>query len=273
MDAEMLRADVALFWRGLAKSRARAQALIAAGLVTLNGKPLGKPSVRISDSDVLAVCGADIPYVSRGGLKLEKALNVFGGSVIGTVALDIGASTGGFTDVLLQNGAAKVYAIDVGFGQLDPKLAGDTRVVSMEHTNARELSSDMFPETPSLAVMDVSFISIKLLLPAAFRVLGKHGRMISLIKPQFEAGRANVCKGGIVSSRLAHVEVLTSVVDFVETLGWRVRALDYSPITGGDGNIEFLADMVAAFDDIPVQAAADISRLVDKAHAAMKSIK
>ena len=273
MNADMLRADVALFRRGLSQSRERAQALIAAGLVMLNGQPLRKPSIKVQDSDELIVCGTDIPYVSRGGLKLEKALNVFGGSVLGAVAIDIGASTGGFTDVLLQNGAAKVYAIDVGFGQLDPKLAGDTRVVSMEHTNARELSVDMFPEPPSLAVMDVSFISIKLILPAAFRVLGKNGRMISLVKPQFEAGRANIGKGGIVSRRAAHAEVLSSIVEFVETLGWRVRALDYSPITGGDGNIEFLADMVPASAEIPIPEPANISRLVDQAHTAMKSIK
>lgn len=273
MNTDMLRADVALFRRGLAPSRERAQALIAAGFVMLNGQSLRKPSVKISASDELSVCGTDVPYVSRGGLKLEKALNVFGGSVRGAVAMDVGASTGGFTDVLLQNGAAKVYAIDVGFGQLDPKLAGDARVVSMEHTNARELSPDMFPEPPSLAVMDVSFISIKLILPAAFRVLGECGRMISLVKPQFEAGRANIGKGGIVSKRAAHVEVLSSVVDFTETLGWRVRALDYSPITGGDGNIEFLADMVPASAAIPMPNPAGISRLVDQAHAAMKNLK
>lgn len=273
MNTDLLRADVALFRRGLAQSRERAQALIAAGFVLLNGQRLNKASAKISASDELIVCGTDVPYVSRGGLKLEKALNVFGVSVRGAAAMDIGASTGGFTDVLLQNGAAKVYAIDVGFGQLDPKLAGDARVISMEHTNARELSPDMFPEPPSLAVMDVSFISIKLILPAAFRVLGKQGRMISLIKPQFEVGRANIGKGGIVSSRTAHAETLSSIVDFVETLGWRVRALDYSPITGGDGNIEFLADIVPAASYMPSIETAVISSLVDQAHSAMKKIK
>lgn len=273
MDTDIMRADIALFRRGLAQSRERAQSLISAGLVLLNGRPLRKPSIKISNSDELTVCGTDVPYVSRGGLKLEKALRVFGGSVRGAVAMDIGASTGGFTDVLLQNGASRVYAIDVGFGQLDHKLACDSRVISMEHTNARELSADMFSETPTLAVMDVSFISIKLILPAALRVLGERGRMISLIKPQFEAGRANIGKGGVVSRRATHVEVLSSVVEFTETLGWRVRALDYSPIAGGDGNIEFLADIVHSSDAVSIPTRSDISRLVDQAHAAVKNLK
>lgn len=240
-----IRADVALVSRGLAASRERAQGLISSGLVTLNGKALAKSSIKVTDADVLEILGDDLPYVSRGGFKLEKALKVFGVDPAGLTCMDVGASTGGFTDVLLQNGAKKVYAIDVGAGQLDARLLSDPRVVSMEHTNARELSDSMFPEPPMLAVMDVSFISIRLILPAAFKVLGESGRMISLIKPQFEAGPKNIGKKGIVSDPKVHIDVLKQIVDFAPTLGWRVRKLDFSPISGTSGNLEFLGDFVA----------------------------
>ena len=272
MDGDRLRADAALVRRGLAASREKARALIEAGLVTLNGAALSKPAQKVADADALAVTGQAIPYVSRGGLKLEKALRAFGVDPAGRVCLDIGASTGGFTDVLLQNGAAKVYAVDVGAGQLDARLAGDPRVVSMEHTNARALRRDMFDPPPSLAVMDVSFISIRLILPAAFQALGG-GRMISLVKPQFEAGRAGVGKRGIVSDPAVHARVLREIVDFAPTLGWRVRALDYSPIAGGDGNIEFLADLVPACEAEKSADPEGIDALVRRAHEAMKGIK
>ncbi len=243
MDDNAMRADAALVARGLAGSREKAQGLIAAGLATVNGESIKKPAQKVLDTDVLAVLGAEHPYVSRGGLKLEKALRVFGVDAIGAVCLDIGASTGGFTDVLLKNGASKVYAVDVGTGQLDPSLRDDPRVVSLERVNARALEASMFPEMPRLAVMDVSFISIRLILPAVFDVLGDQGRMIALVKPQFEAGRSAVGKGGIVAKPAVHRQVLWEIVDFAPTLDWRVRALDFSPIAGGDGNIEFLADM------------------------------
>lgn len=243
--ANPIRADVALVARGLAASRERAQGLIESGFVMLNAKPLSKCSVKVTDADVLEIVGNDLPYVSRGGFKLEKALKVFGVDPTGTVCMDVGASTGGFTDVLLQNGAKKVYAIDVGQGQLDARLLEDPRVVSMEHTNARELQPEMFPEPPTLAVMDVSFISIRLILPAAFRVLGESGRMLSLIKPQFEAGPKNIGKKGIVSDPKVHIDVLKQIVDFAPTLGWRVRKLDFSPIAGTSGNLEFLGDFVS----------------------------
>lgn len=241
---ERVRADAALKARGLAESRQRAQALIAAGLATVNGRTVEKPSQKVGPEDILRVLGAEHPWVSRGGLKLEKALKVFEIDPAGRVCMDIGASTGGFTDVLLHGDAAKVYAIDVGAGQLSPKLAADPRVVSMEHVNARALAADLFDEPPSFAVMDVSFISIKLILPAAFSVLGGGGRLVSLVKPQFEAGRARVGKGGIVADPKAHAEVLRSLADFAPGLGWRMRAADFSPIAGGDGNREFLADFL-----------------------------
>ena len=265
-----IRADVALVSRGLAASRERAQALIAGNLVTLNGKALSKPSVKVAENDLLVVLGQEHPYVSRGGLKLEKALASFGVNPAGMVCMDVGASTGGFTDVLLQNGASRVYAIDVGTGQLDPSLACDPRVVSMEHTNARELHAGLFQEKPALGVMDVSFISIRLILPAAFNVLGENGRMISLIKPQFEAGPKNIGKKGIVSDPKVHMDVLRQIVDFTRTLGWRVRSLDFSPIAGTSGNLEFLGDFVPAAQCISSPTPDFIRNLVQDAHRQLK---
>lgn len=264
-----MRADAALAARGLAASREKARALIDAGLATVNGRPIAKPAQKVSERDVLEVLGQAHPYVGRGGLKLEKAMRVFEVDPAGQVCVDIGASTGGFTDVLLQNGAAKVYAVDVGFGQLDPLLSSDPRVVSMERVNARSLSPDMFAESPTLAVMDVSFISIALILPAAFNVLGDGGRLISLVKPQFEAGRAQIGKHGIVSKPAAHIEVLRRIVDLAPTLGWRVRRLDFSPIAGGSGNLEFLADFVPEARCDHFVTPDEIVALVRRAHDAV----
>lgn len=268
--AESMRADAALKARGLAPSRERAQALIAAGLATVNGRPIEKPAQRVGPEDVLSVLGSVHPYVGRGGLKLEKALSAFGVDPAGQVCMDIGASTGGFTDALLKSGASLVYAIDVGAGQLDPSLAADARVISMEKVNARALTAEMFPQRPTLAVMDVSFISVKLILPAAFSVLGEAGRLISLIKPQFEAGRGKVGKGGVVSAAKTHAEVLRDIADFAPHLGWRVRALDFSPIAGGSGNLEFLADFVPEGRCDRNITDEDIDRLVRQAHATIK---
>lgn len=268
MENEKIRADVALVKRGYAQSRERAQSAISAGLVLLNGKPLTKASVKVDTFDNLEVLGTAHPYVSRGGLKLEKALKSFHFDPAGKVAMDIGASTGGFTDVLLQNGARHIYAIDVGFGQLDAKLSADSRVTSMEHTNARTLTADMFPLKPDFAVMDVSFISITLILPCVFAILGEKGRMLSLVKPQFEAGKSLIGKNGVVKKPAVHRDILKSIVEFAPGLGWRVRALDFSPIVGGDGNIEFLADFIPASkcDSSPTEA--EIDKLVRQAHDA-----
>ena len=264
-----MRADAALAARGLAESREKARGLIEAGLAAVNGVVIAKPAQKVKPTDVLTVLGTAHPYVGRGGLKLEKALKVFGVDPAGQVCMDIGASTGGFTDVLLQNGAARVYAIDVGAGQLHPSLLNDPRVVSMEHTNARTLTADMFPEPPRLAVMDVSFISIKLILPAALGILGDNGRMLTLVKPQFEAGRAQIGKKGIVSSAVAHAEVLKSIVDYAPSLGWTVRGLDFSPIAGGSGNIEFLADLCPMSEDLSIIPDKEIAQLVRRAHQAV----
>ena len=196
------RLDVALVSRGLAESREKAQAMIISGTVFLNGQRADKASLAVKEEDTVEARGTAHPYVSRGGLKLEKALQVFPIDVTGITAMDIGASTGGFTDVLLQNGAAHVYSIDVGYGQLDWKLRNDPRVTVMERTNARAMTREQFPNVPSLAVMDVSFISIRLILPAAIGVMGDEGRFLTLVKPQFEAGRDRVGKKAKVKERI-----------------------------------------------------------------------
>lgn len=244
------RLDVEMAARGLARSRERAQQLIKGGFVTADGSIIKKPSFPVTEATVIEVTGSDCPYVSRGGLKLEKALKVFGCDPSGLVCVDIGASTGGFTDVLLKNGAAHVFAVDVGTMQLADELRNDPRVTVMENTNARTLTGEMLGTVPQLAVMDVSFISVKLILPALFALLGKDGRILSLIKPQFEAGRHNIGKNGIVSDPKAHIEVLKGVRDFVEGLGFHVRHLTTSPIKGGDGNREFLFDIVSGGESI-----------------------
>lgn len=259
------RADLELCERGLAPSREKARALIMAGVVYRNQVKIDKPSDMVSSEDALTVRGAPHPYVSRGGLKLERALERFAVSPEGRVCLDVGASTGGFTDVLLRAGASHVYAVDVGTNQLDWKIRSDGRVTAMERTNARYMEPDMFPLTPELAVMDVSFISITLLIPAISRVMNGGGRIIALIKPQFEAGRELVGKRGVVSDPAVHANVIKSIVDFAPGAGWKVDAIDYSPITGPEGNIEFFADLT------PGEGAgvseADIRELVGEAHA------
>jgi 23S rRNA (cytidine1920-2'-O)/16S rRNA (cytidine1409-2'-O)-methyltransferase len=267
-NADTMRADAALAARGLAPSRERARALIEAGLATVNGATIDKPSRKVSAGDVLAVTGDTHPYVSRGGLKLEKALQVFNVDANGLVCVDVGASTGGFTDVLLRNGAKHVYAVDVGTAQLHESLQSDPRVTCMERVNARTLNRSMFPELPTLAVMDVSFISIRLILPALFELLGPDGRVISLVKPQFEAGRRRVGKGGIVSKAETHRDVLKEIVEFAPGLGWRVAGLEFSPIAGGDGNIEFLADIVPEARCDAVLDEGVIAETVKKAHGA-----
>ncbi len=239
------RLDVEIAARGLARSRERAQQLIKNGFVTADGIVIKKPSFPVTGNTVIEVTGSDCAYVSRGGLKLEKALQVFACAPKGLVCADIGASTGGFTDVLLKNGAAHVYAVDVGTMQLADELRNDSRVTVMENTNARMLTGDMLGETPQLIVMDVSFISVKLILPALTALIGREGRIISLIKPQFEAGRQHIGKNGIVSDSRVHAEVLKSVRDFVDSLGYHVTGLTTSPIKGGDGNREFLFDIRA----------------------------
>lgn len=270
-ETEKLRADVALCTRGLAPSRERARALIEAGLVYAGGAPVKKAAQQLGAEEVLEVRGEVCPYVSRGGFKLEKALRSFGVDVGGMVCIDVGASTGGFTDVLLQSGAARVYAVDVGTAQLDPRIEADARVVKMEQTNARTLTRELFAPAPTLGVMDVSFISILKILPALRQVLGDEGRLISLIKPQFEAGRELLGKKGVVSKPAVHERVLRDVIARAPECGWRVRALDFSPIKGGDGNLEFLADLVPDDGRQASPVAQEIRDLVRRAHDSLRS--
>ncbi len=239
-----MRADLYLFGQGHTESREQARRLIEAGAVHLDGVLLKKPSTPIEEGIAHTVDiqkPADRRYVGRGGLKLEGAMAAFDLHVEGAVALDIGASTGGFTDCLLQNGATRVYAIDSGEGQLHPRLRADGRVVNMEKCNARNLTPDMIGESADIAVMDVSFISQTCILPALVPLLRREGCLVSLIKPQFEAGRSAVGKGGIVRRREHREAAIRRVLSCAEGFGLVCTGLSVSPITGGDGNIEYLA--------------------------------
>lgn len=235
------RLDVLLVERGLAETREKAKRAIMAGLVYTNEERLDKPGEKVKADIPLTVKGNMLPYVSRGGLKLEKALKVFDVSVLDKVLIDIGASTGGFTDCALQNGAKMSYALDVGYNQLAWKLRQDERVVVMERTNFRYVTpADLNGEMPNFASIDVSFISLTLILPVVKTLLVPGGDIIALIKPQFEAGREQVGKKGIVRDAKVHLQVINKIVDFSIQQGYTVTNLSYSPITGGDGNIEFL---------------------------------
>ena len=242
MAKEKERLDVLLVNRGLAPSREKAKTLIMAGEVFVNGQREDKPGTTFEEAKItsLEVRGDTLPYVSRGGLKLEKAVKNFDFSLENKVCMDIGASTGGFTDCMLQNGATKVYSVDVGHGQLDWKLRSDPRVVCMEKTNFRYMVRDDISEDLDFASCDVSFISLtKILLPAR-RLLKDGGQMVCLIKPQFEAGKDKVGKKGVVREPKVHEEVVHRIMDFVDIAGFSVLHLDYSPIKGPEGNIEYL---------------------------------
>ena len=233
------RADTHLVELGLFESRAKAQAAIVAGLVTADGQPVRKPSDTIPITASVAA-EAPHPWVSRGGVKLAAALDAFGIDPTGEVCLDAGASTGGFTDVLLSRGGARVYAVDVGHGQLHPKLAGDTRVVSLEGTDTRRLDRTAIPEPVGICVADLSFISLKLVVPALKQLMRKPGHLVALVKPQFEAGRDRVGRGGIVRDEAVRQAALDDVARFVGDHGFAVLGTMPSPIAGGDGNREFL---------------------------------
>ena len=238
-----VRLDQLVFDLGLTESRERAKTTIMSGLVFVDGQRADKPGMQVSADAQVEVKGAALPYVSRGGFKLEKALKVFPIDVKGKRCIDCGASTGGFTDVLLQNGAEKVYSVDVGYGQLAWSLRNDERVVNMERTNIRYISDEQIPELLDIAVMDLSFISIKLVLPAVVSVLKDGAQLACLIKPQFEAGKDEVGKKGVVRDKAVHLSVIESVLDFAPTIGLTVMGLDFSPIKGPEGNREYLCYM------------------------------
>jgi len=238
--SDKTRLDLLLVERGLEESRQRAQAVIMSGQVFVDGRRADKPGMAVPSGAGLEVRGDKLPYVSRGGLKLEKAMRCFPIDLRGAVCGDIGASTGGFTDCMLQNGAAKVYAVDVGRGQLAWKLRRDPRVVCLERTNARYLSREQVPEELAFASVDVSFISLKLILPPLAALLAENGHIVSLVKPQFEAGREKVGKKGVVRDGAVHLEVLERFLDHAAAAGLTVRGLTWSPIRGPEGNIEYL---------------------------------
>lgn len=262
-----MRVDMALVQRGMVSSRERAQALIMAGQIYIGEKKVLKASEQVEEQEELKLRGEIDALASRGGHKLERAIQVFGADVQGVVAMDIGAAAGGFTDVLLRHGAAHVYAIDVGYGQLDWRLRQDERVTVMERTNARHLTGEQVPLHPTLTVMDVSFISIRLILPVAAQIMGTSGRFLTLVKPQFEAGRGQVGKNGVVRDEKVHRHVLEAVRGYAQEIGWHVAAFTYSPIKGPKGNIEFLADIRPCDGEAPSDEA--IAALVNEAHSVL----
>lgn len=243
------RLDLIVVEKGLAQSRQRARALIMAGKVLVNNEPADKPGRPVSGDDEVILRGEDIPYVSRGGLKLEHALNTFDINADGLVCLDAGASTGGFTDCLLQNGAKRVYAVDVGYGQFAWKLRQDPRVVVIERTNVRYLQEDAIPQPVDLVTIDVSFISLRIVVPAILKFMRGNGRILALIKPQFEVGKGNVGKGGVVRDPLLHEEVIQSLRDFFSGIGLSCEAVVPSPILGPKGNREFIISISIRYSE------------------------
>ena len=264
--SKKIRLDVLVTERGLCESRQKAQATIMAGLVFVDGQRSDKPGTPVAEDASVEVRGHALRYVSRGGLKLEKAMQTFPITLEGKVCADIGASTGGFTDCMLQNGAAKVYAVDVGYGQLDWKLRSDARVVCLERTNARYLSTEQIPEALDFASIDVSFISLKLIFPALYALLCEGGEVASLIKPQFEAGREKVGKKGVVRDPDVHLEVLENFLTHAKDSGFTVLDITFSPIRGPEGNIEYLGYLESGDW---VEKTFDLQGLVEQSHAAL----
>ena len=265
-----IRLDQLVYEQGFTSSRERAKTTIMAGDVFVNGQKETKPGTIVSSDVKIQIRSNSLPYVSRGGLKLEKAVKVFDLPVRDAVCVDCGASTGGFTDVLLQNGAKKVYAVDVGYGQLAWSLRNDPRVVCMERTNVRYLTHEQIPEDADICVSDVSFISLRLVLPAMYKVLKQDGQVVCLIKPQFEAGKEKVGKKGVVRDPKVHEEVLQSFLNDSRQAGFGLLGLDFSPIRGPEGNIEYLAWLQKDAQSI---CAPDLCALVAASHAAHRKVE
>lgn len=262
------RLDVLLVERGLEQTRQRAQAMIMSGLVFVDGQRVDKAGTAIPNDAQVEVRGNTLRYVSRGGLKLEKAMTTFGLRLDGCICADIGASTGGFTDCMLQNGASKVYSVDVGYGQLAWQLRTDPRVVNLERTNARYLTREQIPEEIDFFSVDVSFISLKIILPAVHPLLKDGGKAVCLIKPQFEAGREKVGKKGVVRDKAVHEEVVQMICDFAVENGYSVLGLTFSPVKGPEGNIEYLVFLQKS--DAPVNTAESTPHeIVEASHAAL----
>ena len=264
-----LRLDSAVFELGISESREKAKALIMAGQIYVNGMKAIKPGVTVNSSDKIELRGNTLPYVSRGGLKLEKAMEVFPITLKDKVCMDIGASTGGFTDCMLQNGAVKVYSIDVGYGQLAWKLRSDSRVVNLERTNFRYVTNEQIPESIDFASIDVSFISLKLIFPALMPLLKTDGECVCLVKPQFEAGKDKVGKKGVVRERATHIEVIENVIGYSSDNGFSVLNLDFSPVKGPEGNIEYLLYIKKADEKTCAVDSEMIERVVESSHSTL----
>lgn len=269
MKAKKQRLDVLLVEKGLAETREKAKRAIMAGIVYANEERLDKPGEKVSEDLLITIKGDKMPYVSRGGLKLEKALQAFRLTVEGKTLIDIGSSTGGFTDCALQNGAVRSYAIDVGYNQLAWKLRQDERVIVMERTNFRYVTQDDLPELPDFATIDVSFISLRLILPVLKKLLADGSDTVALIKPQFEAGKEQVGKKGVVRDPKIHEEVIANIKSFAIHEGYDVCHLSYSPIKGGEGNIEFLIHLKWRLKEGPGEDLSGLSptEVVKEAHS------
>ncbi|WP_209123097.1 TlyA family RNA methyltransferase [Alkalihalobacillus sp. BA299] len=265
------RIDVLLVDKGLVETREKAKRAVMAGLVYVESERVDKPGMKIDIESPLTIKGDVLPYVSRGGLKLEKAIEVFHLQLEGATVLDIGASTGGFTDCSLQNGAKQVYALDVGYNQLAWKLRKDERVTVMERTNFRYVKAeDLINGLPNFATIDVSFISLKLILPVLKTLLLENSHVIALIKPQFEAGREEVGKKGIVRDPNTHIKVVQAIIEFSQNEGYRIAGIDYSPIKGGEGNIEFLLHLRWNSTEDFTSPEHSVEEVVHQAHAQLK---
>ena len=262
--SEKKRLDACIVELGLCESREKAKAAIMAGDVYVNGQKALKAGDTVKETDRIEVRGG-MEFVSRGGYKLKKAMAVFPITLTGKICMDIGASTGGFTDCMLQNGAAKVYCIDVGYGQLAWKLRGDERVVNLERTNIRYVTEEQIPDAPAFASVDVSFISLKLVLPVVYRLLNEAGECVCLIKPQFEAGRDKVGKKGVVRDKATHAEVAESIIAFAAATGFVAAGLDFSPIKGPEGNIEYLLYLKKTGEPAEI----DTAEVVERSHEAL----
>ncbi len=257
------RLDVALFELGLTESREKARALIMAGQVYVNGQKSLKAGDNIKPDDKIEVRGEKMPFVSRGGYKLDKAMISFGLALDGKTCMDVGASTGGFTDCMLMNGAVKVYSIDVGYGQLAWKLRSDERVINLERTNFRYVTREQVPDEIDFSSVDVSFISLKLILPVLYSLLKADGEAVCLVKPQFEAGREKIGKKGVVRDKAVHLEVIDKCIGYAKNNGFRIKGLDFSPVKGPEGNIEYLLYISKSGIDEPE---IDALSVVDNSH-------
>ena len=261
------RLDIILTEKNLAESREKAKAIIMTGIVYVDNQKCDKPGTMIDDTQSIEIRGKTLPYVSRGGLKLEKAKEVFGLSFDGKICMDTGASTGGFTDVMLQGGAGKVYAVDVGYGQLAWKLRNDPRVINLERTNIRHVTEEQIPEALDFASADVSFISLYHVIPVLYRLLKEGGTSVMLIKPQFEAGREKVGKKGVVRDIAVHIEVMEKIIGLAQEAGFGVLGLDFSPVKGPEGNIEYLIYLQKNAESNPGVPSAQA--VAEKAHQAL----